>query len=221
MARFVAMVVMAAVVALAVAVGCTATAPATGSEIALPAPSTTGGMSLNEALTKRRSVRSFQAKDLTPQQLGQLLWAAQGITDPATGHRTAPSAMAKYPLTVYVFNSAGVFSYVPQGHKLLRVADQDRRGDLAQGGQGALRQAPVIFIITGDPSKLGSRSGDRAKDFTWVEAGHAAQNLALEATALGLGTVTMGGVNGDAVRTVLNLPQSILVMYAMPVGYPR
>jgi SagB-type dehydrogenase family enzyme len=221
MKHLIAMLMVAAAVALAIAFACCATAPtAAEQEIALPPPVTTGTMSLEEALAKRRSVRTFQAKPLTQQQLGQLLWAAQGITDPATGHRTAPSAMAKYPLTVYVFDSAGVFSYEPKRHKLLRIADQDRRAELAQGGQPSLRQAPVIFVFTGDPSKLGSRAAERARDFTWVEAGHAAQNLALEATALALGTVTIGGFDPAAVAKLLNLPEGNLVLYLMPVGYP-
>ncbi len=91
-----------------------ATAPVAGpQEVTLPAPETQGGMSLNEALSRRRSVRGFDAKALDQQQLGQLLWAAQGITDPATGHRAAPSAMAIYPLTVYVCTADGVFAYDP------------------------------------------------------------------------------------------------------------
>lgn len=218
-----------AAIALGIAIGCgaSATAPApqvaavpAGPTIALPAPATTGGMSLNEALLKRRSVRNFESRPLTTQQVSQLLWAAQGITDPATGHRAAPSAMARYPLTIYMFNAEGVFSYQPQGHQLVRLADRDRRAELAEGGQPSLRQAPVTFIFTGDPAKMGGRAPQMAASWVIVEVGHAAENLALEATALGLGTVTVGGVNGATVKKVLGLPESIVVVYAMPVGYP-
>jgi len=214
--------VMAAV-ALAIAIGCGAEAPvAAPQEIALPASVTKGTMSLEEALSRRRSVRSYQSKPLTEQQLGQLCWAAQGITDPATGHRTAPSAIAKYPLTVYVFTSDGLYSYEPKGHKLILHQAGDQRARLAEAarGQRGIQQAPVDFVFTGDPSVFGDRFTGLANEFVYLETGHAAQNLALEATALGLGTVTMGGIDPAAVAKVLDLPAGRLVMYVMPVGYP-
>ncbi len=223
MKRLAAPLVVLAAIALAIAIGCGAEAPsATQQEIALPAPVTKGTVSLEEALSRRRSVRSFQAKEVTQQQLGQLLWAAQGITDPATGHRTAPSAMAMYPLTIYVFTSDGVFSYEPKGHKLIRRIEGDQRPKLAEAarGQRAIQQAPVDFVFTGDPAKMGSRFPQLADRFIYLETGHAAQNLALEATVLGLGTVTAGGFDPAAVGKVLGLPETVLTMYVMPVGYP-
>jgi SagB-type dehydrogenase family enzyme len=196
------------------------TAPAAGpQEVKLPAPQTKGGMSLNEALSRRRSVRGFESKPLSQQQLGQLLWATQGITDPATGHRTAPSAMAVYPLTVYVCTADGVFTYEPKGHKLVRLSTEDRRADVTQPPRGG-QPAPVSFVFTGDPSKFGSRLPDRAAAFVYLEVGHAAENLALEATALGLATVTQGGIDAAKVSKALNLPPGTLVVYTMPVGYP-
>jgi SagB-type dehydrogenase family enzyme len=212
-----------AATALAIAIGCSAEAPgAAQQEIVLPAPVTTGGMSLDEALAHRRSVRSYQSKALTQQQIGQLLWAAQGITDAATGHRTAPSAMARYPLTLYVFTSDGVYTYEPNGHKLVRHAEGDQRAKLAEAarGQRGILQAPVDLVFTGDPEKMGARAAGLADRFIYLETGHAAENLALQATALGLGTVTMGGIDPAAVGKVLGLPERILVMYVMPVGYP-
>ncbi len=192
---------------------------ATTQEIMLPAPQTKGGMSLNEALSRRRSIREFDAKPLSQHQIGQLLWATQGITDPDTGHRAAPSAMAIYPLTVYVCTSDGVFTYEPKGHKLVLVSGEDRRADVTQTPRrGPL--APVSFVFTGDPSKFGSRFPDRAAAFIYLEVGHAAENLALEATALGLATVTQGGIDVAKVSQALHLPQDTLVVYTMPVGYP-
>ena len=188
-------------------------------EITLPAPVTKGTMSVEEAIAKRRSVRGFQTKALAEQQIGQLLWAAQGITDVATGHRAAPSAMAMYPLAVYVFRADGVFAYEPKGHKLLRLSSQDRRAEVTQQPRGG-EAAPVTFVFTGDRSKMGSRMAEMADRFIYLEAGHAAENLALEATALGLATVTQGGINQAAVAKVLDLSATAVVIYAMPVGYP-
>jgi SagB-type dehydrogenase family enzyme len=220
MKRLIAVLIVVAAVAVPVAVVGGGTAPAAGrQEVALPAPETKGGMSLNEALSRRRSVRAFDAKTLDQQQLGQLLWAAQGITDPATGHRTAPSAMAVYPLIVYVCTADGVFTYEPKGHKLVRVSAEDRRVDVTQPPRGG-QPAPVSFVFTGDPSKFGSRFPDRAAAFVYLEVGHAAENLALEATALGLATVTQGGIDTAKASKALNLPQGTLVVYTMPAGYP-
>ncbi len=220
MKRLIAVLVVVAAMVVPIAVVRGATAPAAApQEITLPAPDTAGGMSLNEALSRRRSVRGFEAKTLDQQQLGQLLWAAQGITDTATGHRTAPSAMAMYPLTVYVCTADGVFTYEPKGHKLVRVSTEDRRADVTQRPRGG-QAAPVSFVFTGDPSKFGARFPDRAAAFVYLEVGHAAQNLALEATALGLATVPQGGIDAAKVSEALNLPQGTMVVYTMPVGYP-
>jgi hypothetical protein len=124
----VALLVACLVIGTAAVTGIGADAPvATPQEVTLPTPVTKGTMSLEEAIAKRRSVRGFHTQALTDQQIGQLLWAAQGTTDPATGHRAAPSAMAMYPLTVYVFKTDGVFAYEPKGHRLIRISDQDRR----------------------------------------------------------------------------------------------
>jgi SagB-type dehydrogenase family enzyme len=220
MKRFIGVLVTAAMMAAPIGAALAATAPpAAPQEIVLPAPDTTGGMSLNEALSRRRSVRGFEAKPLTQAQLGQLLWAAQGITEPDTGHRTAPSAMATYPLTLYVCTADGVFTYQPNGHKLLRLSAQDRRADVTQSPRGG-QSAPVSIVFTGEPGKFGTRFPDRAAAFVYLEVGHAAENLALEATALGLATVTQGGIDAAKISHALNLPEGTLIVYTMPVGYP-
>jgi SagB-type dehydrogenase family enzyme len=221
MRRLIALLVACqALLGTAAVIGTRAAAPVTApQEITLPAPVTKGTMSVEEAIAKRRSVRGFQTKALTEQQMGQLLWAAQGITDVATGHRAAPSAMAMYPLTVYVFRDDGVFTYEPKGHKLVRISDQDRRSEVTQPPRGG-EAAPLTFVFTGDRTKMGSRMAEMADRFIYLEVGHAAENLALEAAALGLATVTQGGINQAAVAKVLSLPATVLVVYAMPVGYP-
>jgi SagB-type dehydrogenase family enzyme len=219
MRRLVALLVVCVAIGTGALIGIGADATeATTQEVTLPAPVTKGTMSLEEAIAKRRSMRGFQTRALTEQQIGQLLWAAQGITDPASGHRAAPSAMAMYPLTVYVFRSDGVFAYEPKGHKLVRISDQDRRAEVTQPPRGG-EAAPVTFLFTGDRSKMGSRMGAMADRFIYLEAGHAAENLVLEAAALGLATVTQGGINEQAAAKALGLPESALVIYAMPVGY--
>jgi nitroreductase len=131
--------------------------PKAADRVDLPAPSRTGGMTLTDALATRRSVRSFAESKLTQQELSQLLWAAQGITDDK-GHRTAPSARAQYFLHLYVATADGFFEYIPAGHKLLKLSVKDLRAGLSS--QPAVAAAPAVFVIAGDydaPPREGGR----------------------------------------------------------------
>ena len=186
------------------------------SEVALPAPDTVGKMPLEQTLLKRRAVRAFAEGALTQQQLGQLCWAAQGITDPATGHRTAPSAMATYPIDLYLFTPSGVFLYVPKGHKLTQLSAEDKRAQVSS--QKSVSTAAVDFVMVAVLSRLGTRSGPNAERFAAIEAGHIGQNLHLEAVALGLGSVSVGGFQGADVTKALSLPEGQIPMYVIPVG---
>lgn len=219
-----ALVPLAASVAALIALGCgrpavSSSAPA---EVALPAAATVGKMSVEEAISKRRSVRSFADKELSIEQVGQLAWAAQGITEPGRGLRAAPSAGATYPLEMYVVKKDGVFRYLPQGHKLEQRSDQDRRSDLAQAalGQGSVRNAPVSFVFAAVYQRTRARYGDRAERYVHMEAGHTAENIHLQAVALGLGSVPVGAFDDQAVAKVLGLPAEQAAIYIVPVGYP-
>ncbi len=193
-----------------------------GKEIVLPPPVTTGGMSLAEAISKRRSVRHFTSEPLTIEQISQLAWAAQGITDPATGHRAAPSAGATYPLELYLLTKDGVFHYLPQGHKLVRLSDRDRRDDLSKAalGQSSVSQAPLDIVIAAVFSRTEAKYKDRARQYVYLEAGHAAENIVLQGVALGLGSVTVGAFRDQAVSEVLELPSDQTPLSVIPVGHP-
>jgi SagB-type dehydrogenase family enzyme len=219
-----ALVSLAACVAALIALGCgrpavSSSAPA---EVALPAAATVGKMSVEEAISKRRSVRRFADKDLTIGQVGQLAWAAQGITEPGRGLRAAPSAGATYPLEMYVVKKEGVFHYLPQGHKLEQLSDRDHRADLAQAamGQGSVRGAPVSFVFAAVYQRTRARYGDRAERYVHMEAGHAAENIHLQAVALGLGSVPVGAFDDGEVAKALSLPADQAPIYIIPVGYP-
>ncbi len=204
---------------------CGAAAPDTpapaGETVVLPPPRLEGGMPLTEALARRRSIRAYGARPLTWEEISQLLWAAQGITGPQ-GQRTAPSAGALYPLEVYVVLPSGWYHYRPQGHSLEQVGDTDLRGALWQAGlqQDALQEAPAVFVLSGVISRSAAKYGERAERYTLLEAGHAAQNLLLQATALGLGAVPIGAFDDEAVRRALHLPASHTPLYLVPVGEP-
>ena len=196
-----------------------------GTSIALPEPRHDSDTSVEGALLERRSVRSFREAALTLEQLGQLLWSAQGITD-SSGKRTAPSAMALYPLEVYavVGNvkgvSPGVYKYRPQSHELVKTLDGDQRKALspAATGQMSVSQGAIDIVITAVYERTTRQFGERGIRFVHMEAGHAAQNIYLQAVALKLGTVTIGAFDDDSVKKVLGLSANEEPLYIMPVG---
>jgi SagB-type dehydrogenase family enzyme len=190
-----------------------------GEKVALPAPQQSGGMSLNEALATRRSVRSFSPAKLTIAELSQLLWAAQGVTD-ANGHRTAPSAHGTYFLHLYVATGDGFFEYLAAEHKLAKVLAQDVRTELS--AQPSVKQAPVVFVVTGDFARTIPSAGQQPDPrLVNLEAGHATQNLLLEATALGLSAVPVGGIDPAVIAKAASLPASTTPIYLVPVGHKK
>lgn len=188
----------------------------------LPSPALEGPYSLEGVLALRRSVREFGSEALTPSELGQLLWAAQGITN-ARGYRTAPSAGALYPLELYLVTSQGVFHYDPAGHELEALTSQDARQGLFQAAlrQEPVRQAPAVFVITAVYERTAIKYGEeRAPRYVHLEAGHAAQNLLLQAAAMDLGAVPIGAFHDKDVQSALGLPIDHQPLYLIPVGHP-
>lgn len=198
-----------------------------GARVSLP-PRTDGEMSLEEALVRRRSVRAFTARPLTLRQVGQLLWAAQGVSDLAGGRRTAPSAGALYPLEVYaaVRNVTalppGVYRYVPGSHSLERVRAGTVAEPLAEAAlsQRAVAEAPVTLALAADFSRTVRKYGERGRRYVVLEAGHAAQNACLQAVALGLGAVPVGAFSDDSAARALGLAPPQTLLYLLPVGEP-
>ena len=208
-------------------------------EIRLPGPETTGRSSVEEALAARRSVREYARESLTLVEVSQLLWAAQGITQaprrvefhtsgtPAErGFRTAPSAGARYPLELRIAAGRvedlppGIYRYSPHGHALLRTAEGDARAGLSEAalGQSCVRSAPAVFAFSAVNERMSARYRERGIQYVYIEVGHAAQNLFLQAVSLGLGTVPVGAFRDDAVKRVLGLPDGEEPLYLMPVG---
>ncbi len=218
-----------AVLAGTVALGCVAEAPDSITaetqrfdEITdLPAPDITGEMSLEQTLAERRSDREFAPVELTLDTIGQLFWAGQGITD-ERGYRTAPSAGALYPLELYAVTATAVLHYVPDGHRVESRSDTTslaRLGDIAFG-QDWLSSAPVVFVVVGVDARTGAEYGELATAFVEREAGHATQNILLQATALELAGVPVGGFDAARTARLLALPPGHEVRYLVPVGEP-
>lgn len=193
-------------------------------EVILPPPQTNGGLSLDEALARRRSIRQFTSQPLTLAEIGQLLWAAQGITEPNKGLRTSPSAGAMFPLEIYLLAPDGIFHYVPKGHRLERLGNEDKRRALAGGPSGAsyLREAAVDIVVAGIVARTTAKfRADESTRYMQFEAGHVTQNVLLEATALGLGAVCVGGMSDAKVRQIIPLAAGEESLYIIPVGRPR
>lgn len=192
--------------------------------VALPAPVRAGGMPLAEALAKRRSVRRYGPRALTLPELSQLLWAAQGAS--AAGRRTAPSAGALYPLEVLLVAAhvdglgGGVHRYLPAVHALQRSSGTATLSTLqgAALGQAAVGEAAAVFVIAAVEARSAGKYGTRAARYVALEAGAAAQNLALQAVALGLGSVVIGGFDEQPLADTLQLRSGERPIVMMPIG---
>ncbi|MFL7810001.1 MAG: SagB/ThcOx family dehydrogenase [Anaerolineae bacterium] len=187
----------------------------------LPPPRTTGEVSLEETLARRRSVRSYTNQALTWEEIGQLLWAAQGVTRD-WGARTAPSAGALYPLETYVVTRDGLYHYLPDGHQVVHSPALGLHQALWEAGlqQDCIREAPAVFLITAVYARTAAKYGARAERYVHMEAGHAAENLLLQAVALDLGGVVVGAFDDDRVQGALGLPKDHAPLYLIPVGHP-
>ncbi len=204
-----------------------AASPASSSDvIKLPAPVHDGNMSVEKALAERRSVRQFKDMPLDIADVSQLLWAAQGITD-SRGFRTAPSAGALYPLEVYVVagNVKGlapnVYKYKPAGHELILVKEGDVRAALSNAalGQSVVKDGAIVIVIAGvyERTTVKYYAGEK---YVYMEAGHSAQNVYLQAHTLGLGTVAVGAFNDDAIKRAAGMSENERPLYLLPVGKP-
>jgi SagB-type dehydrogenase family enzyme len=190
--------------------------------VELPAPDLNGPLSLEQTLDERRSVREYATTPLTMDEIGQLLWAGQGITDDGTGYRTTPSAGARYPLELYAVTATDLMHYIPAGHRVEQRADTTTLAALPDTafGQDFVGSAPLVVVIAADPARTEQEYGAMAGDLVNLEAGHAAQNVLLQATALGLAAVPVGGFDPAAVARLLVLPPGEAVLYLIPVGRP-
>jgi SagB-type dehydrogenase family enzyme len=204
--------------------------PSTGlaeEAIKLPLPATKGGMPLTEALQARRTVRHFATRALDLAQVSQLLWEADGMSDPQ-GHRTSPSAGATYPLDLYLLAGergvtnlpAGIYHYDVRAQALTPLIRGDFRTAVAKAclNQAWMTEAPVMVVITGEYRRCTARYGDRGIRYTHMEAGNVSQNLFLAAESLSLGAGIVGAFGDQALAQVLKLPPAHEPLLVMPVG---
>lgn len=189
--------------------------------IELPPPDLDGELALESVLAERRSRRDFADTELPLETIGQLFWAGQGTSNDA-GYRTAPSAGARYPLELYALTASSLLHYRPDGHRVER-ADSDALADLAGAafGQEFVGSAPVVLIVVGVVARTEAEYGALAERLVDREAGHATQNVLLQATALGLAATPVGGFDPEMVARLLALAPGHDVLYLVPIGEPR
>ncbi len=207
-----------------------------GNTVYLPLPRRVSNVTVEEAILWRRSLREYRDEPLTLTQLSMILWAVQGITDPARRFRAAPSAGATYPLVLYVvvrskgvllepgkYMRAGVYRYDVMKHALTMVREGDFRGELAKASlnQPWVKNAPVDLVMCAVFERTTRVYGERGVRYVYMEAGHAAQNVYLMATALGLGTVVVGAFHDDWVASVVKASKDEALLYVIPVGVPK
>ncbi len=188
----------------------------------LPEPRIKSEVSLEEVLKRRRSVRQFTSQSLSWEQISQLLWAAQGTTDKRYWRRSAPSAGGTYPLETYLVMKEGVYRYRPERHELEQTSEGDVRPQLRRAAlnEESIEEAPVNIVIAAIYQRTEERYGQRAARYVQIEVGHAAQNVHLQAVALGLGSVPIGAFHDNQVQRALSWPKNHQPLYIIPVGYP-
>lgn len=194
--------------------------------IELPEPRLESNVSVEQALLNRRSVRNYKNQPMTIAEAGQLLWAAQGITEKSRGFRTAPSAGATFPFEIYLVAgdvsglAAGIYQYDYHHHRLMLRREGDFRAILSESalGQSSITDGAINIVLTGIYERTRQRYGDRGIRYVHIEAGHIAQNVLLQAVALGLGSVPIGAFNDNKVGERLDIPKNEIPLYILPVG---
>jgi len=189
-------------------------------QIKLNAPNKSRGTTVMKALSERHSVRDFSSKELSLQDLSDLLWAANGINR-SDGKRTAPSAMNKQDVDIYVIMKSGAYLYDAKNQALKPVVSKDLRGDVA-GGQDFVKAAPVSLVLVSDISRFGSMASKEMNTIMGaVDVGTVCQNINLFCAATGLITVPRASMEKEALKQSLKLTDNQILIMNNPVGYPQ
>ena len=186
-------------------------------DIALPTPHQTGGMPLMEALAKRQSIREYDTRELSRQQLSDLLWATFGINRP-DGRRTAPSANNRQELDVYVVLKEGAYRYDASANKLLLVTTEDIRGQITGRSFAA---APVQLLYVADLSRRSESDENRKLLLAHIDCGYLSQNTGLFCASEGLATCPRATLNREVAAEKLQLRPEQRILLAHSVGYPK
>lgn len=199
-------------------------------QVSLPMPKCFSQVSLEEAISNRKSIRHFSTSPISLEHLSQLLWCCYGFSSPNYIRRSIPSAGAVYPMEIYFLSSKcgvvnlpdGLYKYNPKDNSATLLAEGDLSLVLytACSAQDCVSSAPVNILICADYEKMRLRYGKRAKRYVHFEAGHAGQNIYLQAISLGLATVAVGAFDDESVIKALKLGKKVKPLYIFPIGKP-
>jgi len=187
--------------------------------IKLPPPQMEGGKPLMQVLKERHSTREFSDKQLAPQLLANLLWAAAGVNRPESGKRTAPSARNWREIDIYITTAEAVYRYDNQEHVLQLVQKGDLRA--VTGVQDFVATAPLNLVYIADLSRMQEADKDQQQFYSAADAGFIAQNVYLFCASEGLATVVRGSIDRKALGKALGLNKNQQIILAQTVGYPR
>lgn len=183
---------------------------------ALPSPDKSAGLPVMEAFSRRKSVRDFREKELSEQELSNLLWAAMG-RNRENGKLTAPSCRNFQEIRLFVFDKNGVSEYLPDSHSLIQVVTGDYRNYVA-AGQDFVNVAPVSLVMIADMTKFGNMD-ERSRMMAAVDAGIVSENISVACLGLGLATVPRATMKSAEIITLLNLPDNHIAIMNNPVGF--
>ncbi len=188
-----------------------------------------GNISLEKAIKQRRSIRSFINKPVSGQQLSQILWAAQGLTDVSGFKRAAPSGGALYPADIYAVvggncvenMTSGVYHYRPGNHSISMISEGDRRKDVAVASlrQMWMADAPVLFVVSAEYDRICNKYGQRGIRYALIEMGHIGQNIFLQCQTLGLAAGIVGAFNDREVSDVVGMEKGHEPLVILPAGW--
>jgi hypothetical protein len=206
-------------IALGLAVGLAAPEARAGEVVELPEPAMEGGMPLMEALAKRQSQRSFDAKEIADDVLASLLWAGFGINRPEAGERTVPSWRGAKETDIYLARADGVWIYDAENNSLVRHMEEDLRE--MTGRQPFAAEAPLVLIYVADRTRMPEAPEEQLHLYAHVDAAFVSQNVYLFAASEGLATVVLGNVDKVALGEALGLGEKQILTFTQPVGHPR
>lgn len=186
--------------------------------IKLPAPTKKGGMPLYQVMMNRQTNRNFSSKNLTDQQMSDLLWCANGVNR-SDGRRTAPSARNCQEIDIYVFTEKGVFLYEANENVLKMVVGEDHRAEVATRGDFAAK-APVVLVFLANYDKMDGMDEEAREFYGATDCGYVSQNVYLYCAANQLNTVVMGSVQREGLLGILGGPNGKIIL-AQLVGYPE
>lgn len=184
--------------------------------INLPEPNRKGGKPFMETLADRKSTREFSEKELSTQQLSDLLWAANGVSR-SDGRRTAPSARNMQQIDIYVYMAKGVYLYNAKENMLMLVKEGDFRKEAAM--QPFAQEAPVLLVFVANYDKMADLDENAKALYGATDCGNVSQNVYLYCSSVGMNTVVIGSIHRDQIQKLLGFNGKAIL--GQPVGFAK